>query len=114
MEKQPWFHGQLSRPDAESRLEKLGSKDGLFLVRQSPRNPGVLVLSVCYQMRVRNFQISQDDTGKYHIDGGPKFVDVNTLISFYRSKIEGLPIQVQTKLNSVSETFYHSREIVFW
>jgi hypothetical protein len=106
MEKQPWFHGQLSRPDAESRLEKLGSKDGLFLVRQSPRNPGVLVLSVCYQMR--------DDTGKYHIDGGPKFVDVNTLISFYRSKIEGLPIQVQTKLNSVSETFYHSREIVFW
>jgi hypothetical protein len=87
MEKQPWFHGQLSRPDAESRLEKLGSKDGLFLVRQSPRNPGVLVLSVCYQMR--------DDTGKYHIDGGPKFVDVNTLISFYRSKIEGLPIQLK-------------------
>lgn len=59
MASQPWFHGQLSRAEAEHRLEQLDLKDGLFLVRESPRNPGSLVLSVCFEQQVHNFQISE-------------------------------------------------------
>lgn len=45
-----WFHGQISRADAEKLLQK----DGDFLVRESPNSEGQFVLSGI-----------QDDTKKH-------------------------------------------------
>ncbi|XP_062499766.1 tyrosine-protein kinase Shark-like [Corticium candelabrum] len=99
MTNQPWFHGPLSRPDAEQRLKQLDMRDGLFLVRESPRSPGSIVLSVCFAQKMHNFQISEKLSGngrQLHIDDGPLFSTLDDLIGFYRSGIDGLPIQLKT------------------
>ncbi|KAK7069378.1 hypothetical protein SK128_023051, partial [Halocaridina rubra] len=42
-----WFHGKISREEAESLLTP--HEDGLFLVRESTNFPGDYTLCVCYQ-----------------------------------------------------------------
>eukprot|EP00047_Mylnosiga_fluctuans_P014615 m.39943 g.39943 ORF g.39943 m.39943 type:complete len:956 (+) comp5586_c0_seq2:3-2870(+) len=52
-----WFHGRLSRGEADELLDKYGCADGLFLVRESARDNG-FVLSMCHQKEKGHFQIS--------------------------------------------------------
>lgn len=50
-----WFHGKISRKDAEELLQP--REDGLFLVRESSNFPGDYTLCVCFQGKVEHYHI---------------------------------------------------------
>ncbi len=61
-----WFHGVMARQHAEALLNQHGGKMGLFLVRESPRDPGY-VLSMCFRSMKIHYQIKydRDAQGRY-------------------------------------------------
>ena len=48
----PWFHGKISRQEAEALLQP--REDGLFLVRESSNYPGDYTLCMCYCAKVEH------------------------------------------------------------
>nr|KAF6295755.1 growth factor receptor bound protein 7 [Myotis myotis] len=54
---QPWFHGRISREDSQRLISQQGLVDGLFLVRDSQRNPQGFVLSLCHLQKVKHYLI---------------------------------------------------------
>ncbi|NXV73847.1 GRB7 protein, partial [Atlantisia rogersi] len=54
---QPWFHGRISREDTQQLIGRQGLVDGVFLVRESQRNPKGFVLSLCHLQRVKHYLI---------------------------------------------------------
>ena len=53
----PWFHGKISRDEAERLLRPSDSSDGLFLVRESTNFPGDYTLCVCFQNKVEHYRV---------------------------------------------------------
>ncbi|NXS02375.1 GRB7 protein, partial [Oxylabes madagascariensis] len=54
---QPWFHGRISREDTQQLIGRQGLVDGVFLVRESQRNPKGFVLSLCHLQRIKHYLI---------------------------------------------------------
>ncbi|XP_044600395.1 growth factor receptor-bound protein 7 isoform X2 [Equus asinus] len=54
---QPWFHGRISREESQRLIGQQGLVDGLFLVRESQRNPQGFVLSLCHLQKVKHYLI---------------------------------------------------------
>ena len=55
-----WFHGILTRENAEKLLLQCSNVDGTFLVRESASKAGNFVLSLIHKKKVRLFcHISQ-------------------------------------------------------
>ena len=52
-----WFHGKLSRQEAEEILKEDGFDEGLFLVRCSSSAVGDFVMSVVHKHEVIHYQI---------------------------------------------------------
>jgi hypothetical protein len=50
LSKELWYHGRVSRSDAEHLLEQRGNVEGSFLVRDSLTTTGEYVLSLCHQV----------------------------------------------------------------
>jgi len=50
-----WYHGKVSREDAEKIMQP--REDGLFLVRESANYPGDYTLCVCYGGKVEHYHI---------------------------------------------------------
>lgn len=50
-----WFHGKISREQAEYLLHP--KEDGLFLVRESTNFPGDYTLCVCFEGKVQHYRI---------------------------------------------------------
>lgn len=83
----PWFHGKISREEAENLLQP--RTDGLFLVRESTNFPGDYTLCVCYQNKVEHYRV------KYHernltIDDEEFFENLEMLIEHYKNDADGL------------------------
>ncbi|KAI6658579.1 Dual adapter for phosphotyrosine and 3-phosphotyrosine and 3-phosphoinositide isoform X3 [Oopsacas minuta] len=62
-----WFHGDLTREDAENLLKFCGNV-GSFLIRNSKKHSKHLCLSLRYSDRIRHFKIDRSNYG-YSIDG---------------------------------------------
>jgi len=94
-----WWHGNIQRKVAEHILESLGSRNGLFLIRDSSQKSCDYVLSVCHDGQPYHFQIQLYSGGSqkecYFIDDGPIFQGLMQVVEYYRTKSDGLP----TKLN---------------
>ncbi|KAM6955489.1 growth factor receptor-bound protein 14 isoform 2-T4 [Lycodopsis pacificus] len=54
---QSWFHGKLSRDEAQRLITQQGLIDGVFLLRDSQSNPKTFVLSLCHMQKIKHFQI---------------------------------------------------------
>ena len=52
-----YFHGKITRDEAERLLKPTESKDGLFLVRESTNFPGDYTLCVCFQSKVEHYRV---------------------------------------------------------
>ncbi|XP_028931739.1 growth factor receptor-bound protein 7 isoform X1 [Ornithorhynchus anatinus] len=85
---QPWFHGRLSREDTQRLIWQQGLVDGVFLVRESQRNPKGYVLSLCHLQKVKHYLIlpSEEDGRLFYSmdDGQTRFTDLLQLVEFHQ------------------------------
>ena len=90
-----WFHGKISREAAEHIL--LSSKrrrEGLFLVRERPNEPGTYALSLFARGQAKHYQIQHMGDYHYAIDDGPVFQGIDELVRHYCDKADGLPTRL--------------------
>ncbi|KAH7971384.1 hypothetical protein HPB49_023162 [Dermacentor silvarum] len=85
---QPWFHGPLSRADAERRLQDAGHLDGRFLVRE--RDDSSYALCLSHGGSVKHYKVDVTPSGEFAIQDGQRFPSIMSLISHYTLFSDGL------------------------
>ncbi|XP_012260350.2 tyrosine-protein kinase Shark isoform X1 [Athalia rosae] len=86
-----WYHGALSRSDAENMLKEEGTADGTFLVRNSSSSSGDYVLSVLHNGEVIHYQIRKhEEDAFFSIDDETTIHGLDTLIEYYQESHHGL------------------------
>ncbi|KAG0414262.1 hypothetical protein HPB47_008609, partial [Ixodes persulcatus] len=83
----PWFHGKITREQAESLLSP--REDGLFLVRESTNYPGDYTLCVCFRGKVEHYRVIYREN-KLTIDEEEYFEGLPQLIEHYEQDADGL------------------------
>ncbi|GAB1296777.1 Growth factor receptor-bound protein 7 [Apodemus speciosus] len=85
---QPWFHGRISREESQRLIGQQGLVDGVFLVRESQRNPQGFVLSLCHLQKVKHYLIlpSEEEGCLYFSmdEGQTRFTDLLQLVEFHQ------------------------------
>ncbi|XP_016327405.1 growth factor receptor-bound protein 7 [Sinocyclocheilus anshuiensis] len=93
---QPWFHGGVSRNEAQRLLEEQGQVDGMFLIRDSQLHVQCFVLSLCYKLKTKHYLIiplEQGDKQYYTMDDGVTlFTDLLQLVEFHQINRGILPV----------------------
>uniref|UniRef100_A0A4W6E7W5 Growth factor receptor bound protein 7 n=1 Tax=Lates calcarifer TaxID=8187 RepID=A0A4W6E7W5_LATCA len=93
---QPWFHGGVSRKEAQRLIEKQGLVDGMFLIRESQQHAQCFVLSLCYQLKTKHYLVipCEDGGRKYYTmdDGLTLFIDLLQLVEFHQINKGILPV----------------------
>ncbi|XP_066554729.1 growth factor receptor-bound protein 7 isoform X2 [Amia ocellicauda] len=93
---QPWFHGGLSRREAQGLIEEQGLVDGMFLIRESQQHAKCFVLSLCYKLKTKHYLIipCEEDGRKYYTmdDGVTLFIDLLQLVEFHQINRGILPV----------------------
>lgn len=103
----PWFHGKISREEAEKLLHAQSSQDGLFLVRESTNFPGDYTLCVCYQGKVEHYRVIARNNS-LTIDEEEFFENLSKLVEHYKKDADGLCTQLTAaKKNSEMNVAYH-------
>ncbi|CAL1594162.1 unnamed protein product [Knipowitschia caucasica] len=88
-ERMSWFHGHISRQEAERRLYSGAQPDGKFLVRDRGA-AGTFALSMVYGKTVYHYEILEDKSGKYSMPEGTKFDTIWQLVEYLKLKPDGL------------------------
>uniref|UniRef100_A0A8C6WIE9 Growth factor receptor bound protein 7 n=1 Tax=Neogobius melanostomus TaxID=47308 RepID=A0A8C6WIE9_9GOBI len=93
---QPWFHGGVSRNEAQRLIERQGLVDGMFLVRDSQQHTQCFVLSLCYKLKTKHYLVIPCEEGgrKYYTmdDGLTLFIDLLQLVEFHQINRGILPV----------------------
>lgn len=90
LSKESWYHGRISRVDAEKILDSAGGGEGTFLVRDSLTITGEYVLSLCHQNKKFHYIISRQQEGSVAIQDGAKFPTPIELVQYHTHKVDGL------------------------
>ncbi|KAM4676546.1 tyrosine-protein kinase CSK [Discoglossus pictus] len=83
----PWFHGKITREQAERLLYP--PETGLFLVRESTNYPGDYTLCVSCEGKVEHYRIIYS-SGKLTIDEEAYFDNLMQLVEHYTNDADGL------------------------
>uniref|UniRef100_A0AAY4DB74 Tyrosine-protein kinase n=1 Tax=Denticeps clupeoides TaxID=299321 RepID=A0AAY4DB74_9TELE len=83
----PWFHGKITRDQAERLLYP--PETGLYLVRESTNYPGDYTLCVSCDGKVEHYRIIYKD-GKLSIDEEEFFENLMQLVEHYTKDADGL------------------------
>jgi len=97
----PWFHGKISRDQAENLLQP--REDGLFLVRESTNFPGDYTLCVCYQGKVEHYRVIYKDN-KLTIDEEEFFSNLAELVEHYEKDADGLCTRLERSVAKQGKT----------
>uniref|UniRef100_A0A182LYW1 Tyrosine-protein kinase n=1 Tax=Anopheles culicifacies TaxID=139723 RepID=A0A182LYW1_9DIPT len=90
-----WFHGKISREDAEEILRREGS-DGVFLVRESSTSEGDYVLSVLFKGEVVHYAIRRHgDDAFFSIHDHTPIHGLDSLIEHYQKDKGNLVTRLQ-------------------
>ncbi|XP_029105100.1 growth factor receptor-bound protein 7 isoform X2 [Scleropages formosus] len=93
---QPWFHGGVSRGEAQRLIEEQGLVDGMFLIRDSQQHAKCFVLSLCYKLKTKHYLIIPCEEGgrNYYTmdDGVTLFIDLLQLVEFHQINRGILPV----------------------
>lgn len=88
LEKHSWFHGNITRAEAELSL---GSGiNGSFLLRESESKPGQFSISLRYDGRVYHYRIHIDSHSKYYVTPDSKFENLADLVIHHSKNPDGL------------------------
>lgn len=87
---QHWFHGRITRIEAEEILARNGKKDGLYLLRESTASAGSYALSMCHNNKIIHYHIQRHSDGTVAIEDGKKFPGPVELIHHHRTCLDGL------------------------
>ncbi|XP_030074137.1 tyrosine-protein kinase ZAP-70 [Microcaecilia unicolor] len=87
-ERMPWFHGKISREEAERKLYFGAQPDGKFLLRE--KENGTYALSIIYGKTVYHYWIEQDKSGRYSIPEGTRFDTLWQLVEYLKLKPDGV------------------------
>lgn len=79
-----WYHGELSREEADSLLLNGSHVDGTFLVRESESSKGDYVLSALHDNQVRHFQIRRHTEDVFFSINEPTIHGLECLIEYYQ------------------------------
>lgn len=85
---QPWFHGKISREEAERRIEDGSLRDGKFLVRE--RDNYSYAMCISHKKTTKHYRIDVLPTGELAIQDGRKFTSLMALVSHYTIMSDGL------------------------
>ncbi|CAB3377317.1 Hypothetical predicted protein [Cloeon dipterum] len=96
----PWFHGKISREQAEVLL--MPREDGLFLVRESTNYPGDYTLCVCFQGKVEHYRVKYKDK-QLTIDDEEFFETLGLLVEHYEQDADGLCTQLIKSLPKIGK-----------
>ncbi|XP_031660745.1 growth factor receptor-bound protein 7 isoform X2 [Oncorhynchus tshawytscha] len=93
---QLWFHGGVSRKQAQRLIEEQGLVDGMFLIRESQQHAQCFVLSLCYKLKTKHYLVIPCEEGgrKYYTmdDGLTLFIDLLQLVEFHQINRGILPV----------------------
>ncbi|XP_071755281.1 growth factor receptor-bound protein 7 [Centroberyx gerrardi] len=93
---QLWFHGGVSRKEAQRLIEEQGLVDGMFLIRESQQHAQCFVLSLCYKLKTKHYLVIPCEEGgrKYFTmdDGLTLFIDLLQLVEFHQINKGILPV----------------------
>lgn len=87
---QHWFHGRISRQEAEELLARAGKQDGLYLLRESTASAGSYALSVCHNNKIIHYHIQRHTDGMVAIEDGKKFPGPVELVQHHQYALDGL------------------------
>ncbi len=86
-----YYHGRITREEAEKRLHKAGCMQGLYLLRESAGKEGSYALSLCFEGKIYHYAIErQHGDGMVAIKDGKRFVGPVELGKHYESQEDGL------------------------
>ena len=100
----PWFHGLITRNQAEDLLNTF--QDGLFLVRESTNYRGDYTLCVCCDNKVEHYHILHK-TNKLTIDEDVLFDNLTELVQHYEEDADGLCTQLKQPVSKKGNLEYH-------
>lgn len=83
----PYFHGRISRDEAEAALQP--RDNGLYLIRESSNFPGDFTLCVCVSGYVEHYHILLIN-GRYTVDEEGFFQTLAELVAHYSRDADGL------------------------
>lgn len=104
-----WYHGKISRHQAENCLLNRGI-NGSFLMRSSESVPGRHVLSLLHERRIKHYMVHSDENDMVYISERSKFKTLEDLVDFYlKQQIRDFP----TKLRYPLKKFYEPPQYGF-
>lgn len=86
--RQPWFHGKISREEAERRLRSTSMPNGMFMIRE--RDGDSFALGLCYNRIVYHYLLDKNSDSQLSIQDGRKFDNLIQLVDHYSRKADGL------------------------
>jgi hypothetical protein len=95
LEKFEWFHGKISRKDAENMLTSPGNPRGTFLIRESESATGSYSLSILDESPsrervIKHYRIRDLDNGGCYISPKQKCDSLEDLVRHYQGQSDGL------------------------
>jgi c-src tyrosine kinase len=85
----PWFHGNISREEAERLLRKDGRKNGTYLVRESQNYKGDYTLCVHYDTKIEHYRVIKKNN-LVTVDDEEFFENLFKLVEHYQDDADGL------------------------
>jgi hypothetical protein len=100
-----WYHGVISREEAEARLGEAGLGQGWFLVRQRDTSGDSFAISIAKQQGFVHHLLKQTATGTYTIDNKPTpqpLVSIAEVVQYLsqREQADGNPALTPLQLPS--------------
>lgn len=92
----PWFHGKMTREEAEKKLDV--TKDGHFLVRESNNFPGDYTLCVSFEKKVEHYRVLLK-SNRVTVDEEEYFENLVKLVEHYQKEADGLCTRLRTPVD---------------
>ncbi|GAA49750.1 tyrosine-protein kinase SYK [Clonorchis sinensis] len=92
-----YFHGKITREQAEDQLVAHGAAEGLFLLRESVNRN--YVISICHLNRVHHYNVERQQDASYRIQTGHRFLGPVELVQHHSMHLDGFLTLARLPLN---------------